>query len=209
MDGKGELLASTQPAEVFGKSDHGDRFVTLIQDKTAVVRTCHSCHQHDGGAGKRKDVLAFVPLYTASWGVAVRQAEWEALGPTRRLGLGMFGAGVISLLLASTLTVVFVRGLLKPIRMLINSARRIAAGDLSGAVEAAGESEIAMLSRTFEGMRGKLESSRKEIEDRTADVERRNLELSALNTIATTVNQSLALEQNLGATLDEILYGTP
>lgn len=205
VDGKGELLASTQPAQVFGKSDHGDRFVTLIQDKTAVVRTCHSCHQQDGAAGKRKDVLAFAPLMTASWGVAVRQAEDEALGPTQRLGWETLAVGLVSLVFASGLTVVFVGRLLKPVRMLTDSAQKIAAGDLSGHIEARGEAEISILAGTFESMRAKLEGSRKEIELRAADIERRNLELSALNAIASVVGQSLNLEESLGATLDKVL----
>ncbi|MDO8491305.1 MAG: GAF domain-containing protein [Dehalococcoidia bacterium] len=205
VDGKGELLASTQPAQVFGKSDHGDRFIMLIQDKTAVVRTCHSCHQENGAAEKRKDVLAFAPLMTASWGIAVRQSEEEALGPTQRLGWETLAVGLVSLVFASGLTVVFIGRLLNPVRMLTESAQRIAAGDLTGRIEAKGEGEISILGRTFEGMRARLEASRKEIELRTADIERRNLELSALNSIAVSVSRSLNLEESLGATLDKVL----
>ncbi len=80
-----------------------------------------------------------------------------------------------------------------------------AMGDLTTPIEAKGEDEIGVLARTFEGMRAGLETSRQEIEDRSRDIEQRNLELSALNTIATTVSQSLDLDRSLGATLDKVL----
>ncbi|MEK7778132.1 MAG: cache domain-containing protein, partial [Chloroflexota bacterium] len=205
VDEKGEVLASTQPQDVFGQSDHGARFVALIQDKKAVVRTCHNCHESAAGVSRRKDVLAFAPLSTASWGVAVRQAEEEALRPAQTLKLGMLGVGIGSLLPILALTAIFMRGLLSPIHRLTDAARRIAAGDLTGPIEAKGEDEIAVLARSFETMRTKLEISRQQIEDRAKDIEQRNLELSALNAIATTTSQSLDLEQSLDAALDKVL----
>ncbi len=205
VDEKGELLASTVPANVSEKSDHGDRFVALIQDRKTVVRTCHSCHEPEGSTPRRKDVMAFAPLSTASWGVAVRQSEEEALGPTRRLKWGMLGIGIPSSLLGLALTAVFMRRTLRPVRLLTEGAQKIAAGDLSGPIEARGEDEIAILGKTFESMRVKLEASRREIEERARGIERRNTELSALNAIASTLSQSFELKISLGAALDNVL----
>lgn len=205
VDENGDLIASTQPTEVFGKSDHGDRFVGLIQDRKKVVSTCHSCHDPGEAPGKRKDVMAFVPLSTASWGIAVRQAEAEALDPTQRLRVRMMTVAGASLAIASGFSFLFVRRLLRPIHRLTESANRIAAGDFSGTIESKGRDEIAGLGRTFDAMRMQLQSSRREIEERSADLERRNQELSALNSIATAVGGSLDLRESLDSALEEVL----
>ena len=205
VDGKGELLASTQPADISAKSDHGDRFVALIEDEKAVVRTCHGCHEPQETIPTRKDVMAFAPLSSASWGVAVRQTEEEALAPTQRLKWGIIWMGLGSLVLAVGFTSLTTRRSLKPIRILTEGARRIASGDLSGHVETKGGGEIGVLARTFEMMRGRLKATLQEIRDRAGEVERRNQELSALNVIATTVGQSLDLDQILQAVLDQTL----
>jgi nitrate/nitrite-specific signal transduction histidine kinase len=205
VDGKGELLASTQPADISAKSDHGDRFIALIEDKKAVVRTCHGCHEPQETIPTRKDVMAFAPLSSASWGVAVRQTEEEALAPTLRLKWGIIWMGLGSLVLAVGFTSLTTRRSLKPIRILTEGARRIASGDLSGQVKAKGGGEIGVLARTFEMMRGRLKATLQEIRDRAREVERRNQELSALNVITTTVGQSLDLDQSLQAVLDQTL----
>ncbi|MBI4282672.1 MAG: GAF domain-containing protein [Chloroflexi bacterium] len=171
VDDDGELLASTIPATLAEKSDHGDRFVALIEGRKEVVRTCHSCHDPQGSTPKRKDVLAFVPMSSASWGVAVRQSEEEALGPTRRLRWGMLGIGTLSLLSGLAFTAIFMRRTLRPVRLLTEGAQRIATGDLSSPIEAKGQDEIGILARTFESMRVKLETSLGEIADRALEAE--------------------------------------
>ncbi len=88
VDGNGIILARTKPAsppEIFETSDHPGRFAELISQGQATVGTCHRCHETEETLERRRDVLAFAPLATASWGVVIRQSEEEALAPTRQL----------------------------------------------------------------------------------------------------------------------------
>lgn len=180
VDGKGMLVASTLPEAVFGKDDHGDRFTMLIDDKKAVVRTCHSCHLASNGSLRRRDVLAFAPLETASWGVAVRQSEAEALAPTNTLRRGMLAVGGLSLALALASTILLGSRIVRPIRSLTVSARRIARGDLDSPISTRGKDEVGVLAQDFESMRQKLKQSHQQVEAHTRTIERRNQEREEL-----------------------------
>ncbi|MBI2854542.1 MAG: GAF domain-containing protein [Chloroflexi bacterium] len=173
VDGHGELIASTQPEEVFGKSDHGDRFVALIEAKRSIVSTCHNCHDPgaEGQKTKRADVMAFAPLSTASWGVAVRQAQEEALSPTRSLEQGMVIVGLLSLAVSLPLAAIIAGRTMRPVKVLTIASRRMANGDLNTQVPHMGEDEVGILAQNFEQMRRSLRESHDELEQRSQEAE--------------------------------------
>lgn len=200
----GIVMATTrpdQPAGVFEMSDHADRFTTLIQQGEASVRTCHRCHE----AERRRDILAFVPLTTASWGVAIRQAEEEALAPTRDLERKMLTFGSLAFVIALSFTWVGVRHIIRPVQSLTRASQRIAAGDLDSPVRMMGEGEIGALAKAFETMRRKLRMSRQEIAERTRDIERRNRELAALCEVSRALTSTLDLDSLLKTILEKII----
>lgn len=177
VDGKGNLIASTQPEQVFGNVDYGDHFVSLIQAKKTVVSTCHNCHETSAASAtaspisRRKDILAFAPLTTASWGVAVRQSEGEALADTTRLREGMLIVGALALAVAFPGSIAIASRAVRPVLSLTEASKRMAAGDLSTGIPPMGEDEIGILGENLEQMRQRLRESRDELEQRRKEAE--------------------------------------
>ncbi|MHA2067797.1 MAG: GAF domain-containing protein, partial [Candidatus Thorarchaeota archaeon] len=201
IDGNGIIIARTSPGappELFERSDHPGRFAELITQGKATVGTCHRCHDTKQEVERRIDVLAFAPLSIASWGVAIRQSEEEALAPTRQLERRLLLLGMIVLIGTFLLLWIMMRGIVKPIRMLTLAVKKVAGGDFKVAIPVKRQDEIGQLSSAFYVMTQELASSRNELVSR-------NEELSALNSITATVSQSLNLEDVLGNALQKVL----
>ncbi|MBI4303589.1 MAG: GAF domain-containing protein [Chloroflexi bacterium] len=202
VDGNGIVLARTRPGappKMLEQSDHPGRFADLISRGEATVRTCHRCHEVANEKQQSgRDVLAFAPLAKASWGVAIRQAEEEALAPTRQLERRLLIFGLIILLGASLLLWMMMQGIVTPLKALTSATKRVATGDFKAVVPSQREDEIGQLGDAFYSMTQQLAKSREELL-------LRNEELSALNAIAVTVSQSLDLEDILENAMRKVL----
>jgi len=144
VDQNGIVVTRTQPGPKlapFEKSDHSGRFAALISAGEPTRGVCHTCHE-PGQKVERKDVLAFVPLSEANWGVVIRQSEEEALAPTRglRQNLLLFGVGLVTI--ALLFVVITTRDIGSRIRMLTAASQRIAEGDLISPVTTSGKDEV-------------------------------------------------------------------
>jgi signal transduction histidine kinase len=203
VDGNGMVLASTSTGSstVLQTSDHPGRFAELIQQQQATVGTCHRCHGDSESPERRRDVLAFAPLSTTPWGVAVRQAEEEALAPTHQLEQRLLLLGVIVVVSTFLTLWVVMQGVVSPIRMLTAAAKSVAGGNYNTIIPVKRQDDIGQLSDAFRTMTQELTKSRNELV-------RRNEELSALNSIAATVSQSLNLEEVLESALRKVLEVT-
>ncbi len=204
VDGNGIVLTRTEPGyppEAFEKSDHPGRFAELISEGKATVGTCHRCHGTVEAPQRRRDVLAFAPLSITSWGIAIRQSEEEALAPTQELQRRLFLLGMIVLVGTFLLVWTMMQGIVRPIKMLTSAAKRVAAGDFKAAIPVKRQDEIGQLSTAFYTMTRELDRSRDELVSR-------NEELSALNSIAATVSQSLNLKDVLHNALQKVLEVT-
>lgn len=176
VDGNGIVLARSKPgspAKLFERSDHPGRFAELIRQGEATVGTCHRCHGAEGEEERERDVLAFAPLSVASWGVAIRQSEEEALSPTRQLEQRFLILGVI--LLGCTLLLVWamMQGIVKPIRMLTSAAEKMAVSDFEASIPLQRGDEIGQLSAAFHAMRQEIARSRDEMMLRYEDAKQR------------------------------------
>ncbi|MEE9400134.1 MAG: GAF domain-containing protein [Dehalococcoidales bacterium] len=201
VDGNGVVLARTKPGsppEAFEKSDHPGRFAELISEGKATVGTCHRCHETENELQRRRDVLAFAPLSSATWGVAIRQSEEEALAPTRQLERGLLLLGITVLLGTLFVAWIMMQGVVRPIQMLTAAAKRVASGDFKAIIPIRRHDEIGQLSAAFSTMTRELATSRDELMSR-------NEELSALNAISATVSQSLNLKEVLENALQKVL----
>ncbi|MBI4186861.1 MAG: GAF domain-containing protein [Chloroflexi bacterium] len=201
VDGNGIVLARTSPglpSRAFEMSDHPGRFADLIRQRQATVGTCHRCHEAGDALQRRRDVLAFAPLFTTSWGVAIRQSEEEALAPARQLQQGLLLLGAIVLVSTFLLVWIVLQGVVRPVRALTSAAKRVAAGDFKAAIPVRRRDEIGELSAAFHTMTQELARSRDELL-------LRNEELSVLSSIAATVSQSLDLEEVLGNAMSKAL----
>jgi signal transduction histidine kinase len=204
VDGNGNVLARSEPGsppEAFERSDHPGKFAILISEGQATVGTCHRCHGAVEEPERRRDVLAFAPLSTASWGVAIRQSEEEALAPAQQLEGRLVLLAMIVLVSIFLLVWAMMQGIVNPIRMLTLAVKRVATGDFKAAVPAERRDEIGQLNTAFYTMTRELARSRDELVSR-------NEELSALTSIAADVSQSLNLEDVLVNAMQKVLEVT-
>jgi signal transduction histidine kinase len=177
VDSNGIVVIRTSPGSPpgdFESSDHPTRFAQLISTGQATVGTCHRCHTTTGNAVQKKpDILAFAPLSTVPWGIAIRQSESEALYPTRQLELRLGILGVI--LLACTLVLLWamLQNIVKPIRMLTNAANRLASNDYDAETPIQRGDEIGNLSEAFQKMRAEVQKSRREMVSRYQEAKSR------------------------------------
>lgn len=223
VDAGGRVLASsaTNRPEAASSGSLKRFFV----DGEPSVETCVGCggtESIDSGG----EVVAFAPLGQAKWGVVVRQQSSELMAPVNRLLLQALILGIITIVGAMLLVWVTTNSVIKPVQKLTEAARRITAGDLSTPMEALvsdwfpsrrpRQDEIGALAEGFETMRRQLKHSLDEtqalnreldqrVRERTESLMLRNQQLSILNAIATTVNQSLKLEEILDRALDAVL----
>jgi signal transduction histidine kinase len=185
VDGRGIVLASTQPARAFINSDHGRFLAGLIREKKAVVGACHTCHDQNGFPETReREVIAFAPLKSAPWGVSIRQAEREALAPSFSMERRFFYFGTATILVALLFAGGVARSVTRPLKMLTEAARRITGGDLDHQIPTLGEDELGILAQSLDRMQHTLKTSlqaiaegRRELE---AKVQERTRELEGL-----------------------------
>ena len=176
VDQNGIVVARTEPGPElapFEKSDHSGHFAALIAAGKPTQGLCHTCH----AAAKKvetRDVLAFVPLSKAHWGVVIRQSEEEALAPVNdlRKNLLLFGGGLVMVLLLFVLVVT--RDVISRIKRLTTASQRIAEGDLSTPVSALGKDEVGILASTLDNMRGKLKTSYSDLEQLHQEMQRKD-----------------------------------
>ena len=150
---------------------HSSRFASLITENRSVVTSCHSCHEVGGSQEVRRDVIAFAPLSTAPWGVALSQAEAEVFAPAHRLQQQALLLSSLSFLVAILLAWFSVRAVVRPVVDLTGAAERIAGGDLSAAIAVRGTDEVGRLARAFETMRLRLRESLGRIQGWNRDLE--------------------------------------
>ncbi len=173
VDQNGVVVARTKPGPrlaPFEQSDHSGRFAALISAGEPTQGVCHTCHEAEQKVEKR-DVLAFVPLATAPWGVVVRQSEEEALAPTRELrqSLLFFGVGLVTV--ALLFVVITTRDVGSRIQTLTTASQKIAEGDLVSPIAVLGKDEVGRLAQTLDDMRIKLKTSYGELEKKTKEAE--------------------------------------
>ncbi len=173
VDRQGIILASTEGGQLFQEQEHGERFASLIAEQRETVGTCHACHQEGSQAERRRDVLAFAPLTTTAWGVAVGQSEEEALAPARTLQQQLVVLTLFSVALTLLMTWLAIRSVTGPLAQLTQAAERMASGDLSGGLRLERRDEIGRLARAFESMRSRLNASLGEIQGWNQTLERR------------------------------------
>ncbi|HEY81899.1 MAG TPA: GAF domain-containing protein [Dehalococcoidia bacterium] len=203
VDQNGIVLARTEPGPKLGaftKSDHSGRFAALIATGKPTRGLCHSCHI-PGQRVERRDVLAFVPLSQAQWGVVIRQSEEEALAPIRELrqSLLLFGAG--SMVIIFLFVLVTTRDVASRIWGLTAASRRIAEGDLSSPIAISGKDEVGVLAQTFDEMRLKLQTSYGALEQKTKEL----ASLLSVSEILTSLPDLSNLDTALGSALDKTL----
>jgi len=176
IDEGGRVISSSIPQRGLKPTDHGNYLANLIQTKKTAVGTCHSCHEDTslvGRTGRAQEVIAFVPLAMAPWGVSIRQAEAEVLAPARGMLRRILMYSLFLFLLAIVLAWGIGLSITRPVNSLTQAAQRISSGDLEGPIPVSGQDEIGRLALTFDHMRVKLKDSIDTIEQWNRELEQR------------------------------------
>ena len=203
VDQNGVVVTRTEPGpklSPFEKSDHSGRFAALIAAGQPTRGLCRTCHEPVTRV-ERKDVLAFVPLSSASWGVVIRQSEAEALAPVYGLRQSLIIFGTLLAAIATFIVIITTRDVISRLKVLMAASRRIARGDLNTAVIVTSLDEVGMLAGAYEDMRSRLKSYYGELEQRTN-------ELSSLISVSEMLSRLPALsdlDRALGGVLDMTL----
>lgn len=177
IDGYGTIIASNDPERVLTSSDHNKFLGNLIAKGQSTVGTCHRCHSEEAAGKKRTDdMLAFSPLSIAPWGISVREPQEIVFSPSAKLKKGFLIISLISIITAFLLGIGLSRGIVKPIKSLIQATQKIGKGNLSEPILISSRDEIGTLARSFDAMRVKLSESLESIQRHNIELENRVLE---------------------------------
>ncbi|MBI4465005.1 MAG: HAMP domain-containing protein [Acidobacteria bacterium] len=183
VDSRAVVIASTNPARLFTKSDHRQFLEGLIRQRKTATGTCHSCHGDPPPDGQVREVMAFVPLSLAPWGILIRQPEAETFSAMLLLRREILWFGPMLLAIAVLFAWGAARSVTKPLGMLTEASERITAGEMAKPISALGEDEVGRLGRSLEKMRVALKESlesvaranqglERRVEERTQELER-------------------------------------
>ncbi|WP_058633665.1 methyl-accepting chemotaxis protein [Aureimonas ureilytica] len=111
----------------------------------------------DGSQIERSFVPLLIPVINSRWFVALDMPTEAIVGPADRNAYTMMGAILLAMLVVMGLVILACRRLIaQPLKLVIENAHAISAGDLSRDMPAKGNDEIAELLRAMSGMTRQL-----------------------------------------------------
>lgn len=173
IDSNEIVVASDNPARVFQHHAHDSTLSKMIMECKAGILECRHGFSHPDAVKKPVDRLAFVPLTVAKWGVIVGESEQDIFGPASGLEKKFFLLVFIFIGVSAFFSIGASLNVVRPLRTLIASSNKIAAGDLSTPVGDLGSDEILQLSKSFDDMRVKLAESLESIKTQNLELENR------------------------------------
>lgn len=157
VDQHDRVIASSEVGHAMGPGEHPDLYEPLLAGHRSAVGLTDPVEGTDPrDRGQRHD-MAFVPLRTVPWGLAVGGSDGELSADASRWQQQITLFGGLSLVLALILVWLTTRGVARPIQALTAASRQIAAGDLGTAIPHGGEGEVRELAEAFDHMRHELQ----------------------------------------------------
>lgn len=191
VDSQGRTLASTLGLPFLAPGEHGTFYRGAVAQGRPVVETVPFELDLPGEPRGHPHVMAFAPLQTAPWGVAVGGDVDETFAAVQHLRLGLALLGAISLIVVWATTLVGTRRLVRPVQRLTLAAQRIAGGDLHTPLHAPEGGEIGAMAAALERMRNQLLANIAELATWNETLEARVAERTEL------LRQEQALTQQL------------
>lgn len=174
VDHNETVIASNKPSSVLQHHDHEGALGRMIAQGKAGIRECGHGFSSQYPAGKKGlDILAFVPLKMAPWGVIVGESQSELFAPAKKLQKKFLFLVFIFIATSIIFAVGMSTSIVRPLKSLISATNVIARGDLSKPVGQLGSDEILVLSRSFDDMRIRLSESVDSIQRYNAELEHR------------------------------------
>ena len=224
LDNQGQVLVSTRPDRTLTETTIERITNQLFTRDQPTFEACLGCATNDLDTGT---VIAFSSLSQVPWGVLIWHDLQELFAPVRMIGLQAVILGSLAILGALGLVVLTTRSVIAPVQMLTDATQKIGELQFDSSTLKSVEctlsttlakksvrrrDEIGALANSFITMCTRLQLSMDEIQswNRELDsrVQARTQQLSILNAVALTVNQSLNLEDVLNRALDEVLQLT-
>jgi len=221
LDSQGQVLVSTHPDRTLTESTLDRITEQLFTQNTPMFEACLGCSTNELESGT---IIAFSSLSQAPWGVVIWHESQELFAPVRMIAFQTTVLGLLAILGALGLVVLTTRSVIAPVQMLTDATQKIGEVQFDTPTLKSVEcelsttlarkshrrrDEIGALANSFITMCMRLEQSMDEIQswnrDLDARVQARTQQLSILNAVALTVNQSLNLEDILNRALDEVL----
>lgn len=146
----------------------------------------------EGGKGtikaldyRGKEVFsAYTYIPVIDWGLVVKIDSSEALIPVNKFRTRAIALGIFYFAVVMALAYLFGKRYTAPIRRLSDASKKVAKGDLTVRIEPESRDEIGELAQSFDVMVKRLrefyERLEQKVEERTRDLNRKNLELAAL-----------------------------
>lgn len=224
LDAQGQVLASTHPERTLTPNTIERITSQLFQDDKGLFEACLGCATNELETGT---IIAFAPLSQAPWGVVIWHDTQDLFAPVRRIEFQTAVLGLLAILGALMLVMMTTRSVITPVQVLTDATQKI--GEIQfdtstlNSVECTltttlarkalrRRDEIGVLTNSFITMCTRLKQSMDEIQtwnrELDARVQDRTQQLSILNAVALTVNQSLDLEDILNRALDEVMQLT-
>jgi len=177
IDSNEVIIASDNPLRVLHQHDRNLELGRMILDmESGIVECKNGCYPNDKSPKGTDELLAFVPLTVAPWGVIIGQPDKDIFTPV----ISLRDKFILLVLIFVGTSVVFSFGMTKniviPLRQLITSTNNIASGDLSTPVVNLGSHEILTLSKSFDTMRLKLAESIERVKMHNIELENRVIE---------------------------------
>ncbi len=169
FDSQGTVLVSTIAGAFSKPGEHIEFYRRMLAEGLKKVEIVPD----DDNGEKGDHVMAFVPLSTVNWGVALGGDATETFAPITILRNSLFISGGVMLVVILMATLIGTRYLLRPIKTLTLNASEIAHGNMSASVEVEGLGEIGVLGKSLDAMRLKLKDSFEEIKGWNLELEER------------------------------------
>jgi signal transduction histidine kinase len=178
VDRQGRNLASTLDLPFLSPGAHVTFYRQAMARGEPTVETVPFEADLPGETLGELRVVAFAPLSTVPWGVAVGGEADEVFADVRNLRSGMIGWSGLSLAFALAAILIGTRQLMRPVRYLTDGAQRIAQGDLDTPLEPRGIGEIGTLATALESMRQQLQADFRKLSEWNETLEMRIAERS-------------------------------
>ncbi|MEE9324820.1 MAG: ATP-binding protein [Dehalococcoidia bacterium] len=218
VDSRGLIVASTDFGAFLKPGEHIELYLRMFQTGETGVETVPYVPWHATAEEKQDEhhVMAFVPLSSAPWGMAVGGTDRETFAPVTTLRNTILLAGAVSLIILWVLTLIGARLLVRPVTKLTGNARQMAAGNLEQPIHVGEGGEIGALADSLEAMRVQLKESmgkalrwgeelETKVRERTEELTARNRQLAAVSAVATVANEFRDLEGMLNRCLEVTL----
>ncbi len=163
VDRSDVVVTSSEPEHILGPGEHPDFYEPLFAAARKAVGLTAPVGAMDPMDYGQRHEMAFVPLRSVPWALALGGSEAELSADANRWQQQIIFFGGLTLIVALLLVWLTTRSVARPILALAAASRQIAAGDLSTRVPHEGEGEVRVLAQAFDHMRHNLQSALSEL----------------------------------------------